>query len=59
VVVRGDGVRLIVRPSGTEPKLKCYGEAVVPVAGDDLAAARAAAAARLAAVLDEAVGLVG
>ena len=59
VVVRGEGVRLVVRPSGTEPKLKCYGEAVVPVAGDDLPAARARAAAVLAAVLDEAVDLVG
>jgi phosphomannomutase len=59
VVVRGEGVRLVVRPSGTEPKLKCYGEAVVPVAGDDLPAARARAAAVLDAVLDEAVDLVG
>jgi phosphomannomutase len=59
VVVRGEGVRLIVRPSGTEPKLKCYGEAVVTVGEAGLDAARAEAAARLAAVLDEGVGLVG
>lgn len=43
-----DGSRVIVRPSGTEPKLKCYLEAVVPVGDGDLAAARATAAERLA-----------
>ncbi|NDL59941.1 phospho-sugar mutase [Phytoactinopolyspora mesophila] len=45
-----DGSRVIVRPSGTEPKLKCYLEAVVDVVDDDVAAARAIAAARLTAL---------
>ena len=60
VVVRSAGLRLIVRPSGTEPKLKCYAEAVVPVPEDgDLAAARAEGSRLVAAVLDDAAGLVG
>jgi phosphomannomutase len=48
-----DGARVIVRPSGTEPKLKCYLEVVVPVdpeAGVD--AARISAASRLDALRD-------
>jgi phosphomannomutase len=43
-------VRAIVRPSGTEPKLKCYCEAVEPVGADGVEAARARARARLAGV---------
>ncbi len=41
--------RVIVRPSGTEPKLKSYLEVVVPVTSS-LATAREAAATRLAAI---------
>ena len=45
-----DGTRVIVRPSGTEPKLKVYLEAIVAVEGEDLTGARAEAARRLATV---------
>jgi phosphomannomutase len=39
--------RIVIRPSGTEPKLKAYLEVEEPTAGAGLVAARAAAAARL------------
>ncbi|MGC3003794.1 phospho-sugar mutase [Streptomyces sp. G35A] len=56
-----DGARVIVRPSGTEPKLKCYLEVVVPVAArTGLPAARARAADLLAAIkrdLSQAAGI--
>ena len=47
--------RVIVRPSGTEPKLKCYLQVVVPVRGD-IADARAAAAAELEALRTSVAG---
>ncbi|WP_061225263.1 phospho-sugar mutase [Rothia kristinae] len=53
-----DGSRVIVRPSGTEPKLKCYLETVEPVSGD-LPAARARAAERLAAVRADVAAALG
>ncbi len=40
------GARVVVRPSGTEPKIKAYLEVAEPVAGRSLAGARQAAAAR-------------
>ncbi|MGW1545003.1 phospho-sugar mutase [Streptomyces sp. NPDC002309] len=56
-----DGARVIVRPSGTEPKLKCYLEVVVPVAAHaELAAAHARATDLLTAIkrdLSEAAGI--
>jgi phosphomannomutase len=56
-----ESARVIVRPSGTEPKLKCYLEVVVPVHPDDgVDAARISAAGRLDAIkadLRRALGL--
>ena len=42
------GGRIVVRPSGTEPKIKCYLEVVLPVEAGDVAAARVRAARELA-----------
>ena len=41
------GGRVILRPSGTEPKLKCYMQVVEPVPDADLASARARAGERM------------
>jgi phosphomannomutase len=48
LIFRLSGARVVLRPSGTEPKVKCYLEIVEPLAGRSLAAAREAAAGRLA-----------
>ena len=48
LIFRLPGARVVLRPSGTEPKIKCYIEITEPLAGRSLAAAREAAAGRLA-----------
>ncbi|WP_425302870.1 phospho-sugar mutase [Nocardia otitidiscaviarum] len=51
LIFEGDALRLVVRPSGTEPKLKCYLETFEPVPDPaQLATARAAAEQRLAGI---------
>jgi len=52
-----DDSRIIVRPSGTEPKLKVYLEVIEPVSSD-LLAARKTAAERLARIRSAMEGLV-
>ena len=55
-----DDTRVIIRPSGTEPKLKCYLEVIVPVdAAADLPAARKQGRAQLDAVLADVNAALG
>jgi phosphomannomutase len=59
LVLRRPGERLVIRPSGTEPKLKAYLEVVEPVAGGPgLDAATSAAQARLDALRAEVLQLL-
>lgn len=59
LLLTGDGFRVVVRPSGTEPKLKSYLQVVEPVAGaDDLPRAREQATDRLNALRKAVAGVV-
>ncbi|MCO1595178.1 phospho-sugar mutase [Micromonospora sp. RHAY321] len=60
VILRTAAARVVIRPSGTEPKLKAYLEVVEPVPDGDVASARAraeAAVAQLRAEIATALGL--
>jgi len=57
LVLRRGTERAVIRPSGTEPKLKAYLQVVEPVDGD-LGAARATADARLQALRGEVEALI-
>lgn len=55
-----DGSQLLARPSGTEPKIKFYGEVREPLAADEtLASGEARAAARVQALVEELVTRAG
>ena len=59
LTVRTDAARIVVRPSGTEPKLKAYLQIVEPVANGDVPAARRRAAAALSTLHVEVAALLG
>ena len=53
-----DDTQVIVRPSGTEPKIKAYIEVIQPVNDGDVTAARNAADERIAAVVADVQALL-
>ena len=60
VLITGETIKVVVRPSGTEPKLKCYLEAHLPVSRSlDLSAARAEARTILKTIRSEMSAALG
>ncbi|MEH0841791.1 phospho-sugar mutase [Micromonospora sp. CPCC 205711] len=59
VILRTDAVRVVIRPSGTEPKLKAYLEVVEPVADGDVPAARTRAHTAIATLRTEIATALG
>ena len=60
ILITGEMIKIVVRPSGTEPKLKCYLEAHLDVARSaDLAATRAEARSMLATIRSEMSAALG
>jgi phosphomannomutase len=60
VLITGETIKVVVRPSGTEPKLKCYLEAHLPVSDTlDLSTARAEARTILKTIRSEMSAALG
>jgi phosphomannomutase len=59
LTLRTRAARVVIRPSGTEPKLKAYLEVVEPVTNGNVPAARTRAAAALAALRTETAAALG
>ena len=59
LIIAGPSARVVVRPSGTEPKLKAYLEVVEPVSDGDVAAARQRATTAMATLRAEIEALLG
>ncbi|NJC14722.1 phosphomannomutase [Micromonospora profundi] len=59
VILRTATARVVIRPSGTEPKLKAYLEVVEPVPDGDVTAARARASAAIAQLRAEIAAALG
>ncbi|MFG1650458.1 phospho-sugar mutase [Micromonospora sp. NPDC049275] len=59
VILRTATARVVIRPSGTEPKLKAYLEVVEPVVDDGVAAARTRAGAAIARLRGEIAAALG
>ncbi|MET7468510.1 phospho-sugar mutase [Micromonospora sp. NPDC005686] len=59
VILRTGAARVVIRPSGTEPKLKAYLEVVEPVSGGDVPAARQRARAAVTELRNEIATALG
>ncbi|MCG5471828.1 phospho-sugar mutase [Micromonospora sp. LAH09] len=59
VILRTAAARVVIRPSGTEPKLKAYLEVVEPVVDGDVRTARGRAASAVAALRAEVSAALG
>ncbi|MET7821984.1 phospho-sugar mutase [Micromonospora zamorensis] len=59
VILRTAAARVVIRPSGTEPKLKAYLEVVEPVVDGDVQTARSRAASAVAALRAEVSAALG